>query len=67
MKVLEKKYINLDNMLYHIALDLFVQRILLAERETRMQLLCSATDGPEIMVLKSSIKDPQWYGSFMSP
>jgi hypothetical protein len=62
-KILETEYINLDNVLYHVALQLFLQRVLIAERESGMPLLCPATDGVEITALKDSISEPRWYNS----
>ena len=64
MKVLESKYINMDNVLYQTALSLFLHRIIIAEKSANMQLLCAATDGEEIISLKSSVRETHWYGAF---
>ena len=60
-KILQEKFINLDNVLYHVAMQVFLQRVIIAERESGVQLLCLATDGLEIMTLKDSIVNPHWY------
>jgi len=63
MKTLERDYINLDNMLYHVALQVFLQRVIIAERASGMQLVCEASDGVEVSTLKASISNPDWYNN----
>ena len=60
MKTLTSAYINLDNVLYHVAMQVFLQRVLIAEQDSGQQLLCEAVDGEEVMTLKASISNPRW-------
>ena len=60
-KLLEREYINLDNVLFHVALHLFLQRVLLAEQDSNMKLLCAATDGVEVIAFKNAIVEPKWH------
>jgi hypothetical protein len=59
-KTLESKYIDQDTVLYQAALRLFLQRVLIVEQETGMQLLCAHTDGEAIVVMKRTISNPDW-------
>lgn len=52
MAILRSSYINLDEILYNFALDLFISRIIMVERKTNQVLLCSHTDGEAIMARK---------------
>ena len=64
MMILESKYINLDRILYEVSLRLFLERILIAEKDVGMPLLCAHTDGDGIIAMKSAIRNPHWYGDF---
>ena len=55
-EVLYSQYINLDELLYNYALDLFLWRIFAAERHVKIKLLCANTDGDAIMFRKQLMK-----------
>jgi hypothetical protein len=50
LEVLLSQYINLDEILYNYALDLFLSRIIVAERHENIKLLCAHTDDEAIML-----------------
>jgi hypothetical protein len=52
MAILRSSYINLDEVLYSFAMNLFLTRIGIVERETNMLLLCANMDGEAIMARK---------------
>jgi hypothetical protein len=52
MAILRSKYINLDEVLYDYALDLFLTRVGIVERQSKVALLCDHTDGEAIMIRK---------------
>ena len=64
MMILESKYVNLDHILYDMSLHLFLERVLIAEKDEGMPLLCAHTDGVDAMAMKLSIRDPHWYGIY---
>ena len=64
LTILESKFINLDRVLYDVSLWLFLERVMIAEIDEGMSLLCASTDGEGVMLMKSSIRDPHWYGRF---
>jgi hypothetical protein len=55
-EVLHSQYINLDELLYNYALDIFLSRIFVAERHEKIKLLCADTDGETIMLRKQLMK-----------
>ena len=64
LSILESKYINLDRVLYDVALRLYLGRVMIAEGDEGIPLLCTHTDGEGVMLMKSSIREPHWYGLF---
>ena len=64
LMILEAKYINLDRVLYDVSFRLFLERVLIAEKDEGISLMCAHTEGEGVMALKSSIREPQWYGIF---
>jgi hypothetical protein len=52
LATLRSEYINLDEVLYDYALDLFLTRIEKVEKQENVKLLCSHTDGEAIMLRK---------------
>jgi hypothetical protein len=54
--VLYSQYINLDKILYNYALDLFLSRIIVAESNEKIKLLCAHSDGQAIMLHREIVK-----------
>jgi hypothetical protein len=59
MGILRSSYINLDEILYSFAMDLFLTRIGIVEREAKMVLLCAELDGEDIMARKLILESQQ--------
>ena len=64
LMILESKYINLDRVLYDVSLRLFLERVMIAEKDEGISLLCAHTEGIGVVALKSTIREPHWYGIF---